>query len=345
MTESHPGFFERAEPMPLSRLAPAIGAELKDEKHGSVLVHDLKPLASAGAGHLSYCESRKYLRDLASTGAGACLVVPEMAERVPAATVPLLTRAPPLAFAKALGLYYADGSEAMRRRERTIAQSPIHPSAVIGEDVIVEPGAIVGPEARIGSGTIISSGAVIGFRVVVGRDCRIGPCASMIHAIVGDRVIVHQGARLGQDGFGFVMSAKGHTKIRQIGRLIIGNDVEIGANTTIDRGALEDTVIGEGTKIDNLVHIAHNVKIGRYCLIAGQCGISGSATLGDLTALGGQVGVKDHVKIGSGVQLAARAGVINDLPSGATYGGWPARPFKEWAREVAAVSRLASRSS
>jgi UDP-3-O-[3-hydroxymyristoyl] glucosamine N-acyltransferase len=209
--------------------------------------------------------------------------------------------------------------------------------------VIVDPLAVIGPRAEIGAGTLIGPGAVIGSDVRIGRQCAIGAHASIIHALIGDRVIIHPGVRIGQDGFGFLPSRQGHQKIPQTRRVIIQDDIEIGANTTIDRGATRDTVIGEGTKIDNLVQIAHNVSIGRNCLIAGQVGISGSVTVGDYAMLGGQVGVADHITIGEGAMVGARAGVMTNIPAGGRWAGFPAEPVIEWKRGIATVRRLVRR--
>ncbi len=216
----------------------------------------------------------------------------------------------------------------------------IDPSALIEEGAIIEAGAIVGPEAQIGRGTRIAAGAVIGYRVAIGRDGFVGPCASITHALIGNRVIIHAGVRIGQDGFGFSMGPGGHYKVRQIGRVIVQDGVEIGANTCIDRGALKDTVIGEGTKIDNLVQIAHNVVIGRHCVIAAQTGISGSAVLEDFVVMGGQCGAVGHIRIGAGAQLAGRSGVHCDIPRGEVWAGYPAMPFNLWKRQAALLKRL-----
>ncbi|ESR23471.1 UDP-3-O-[3-hydroxymyristoyl] glucosamine N-acyltransferase [Lutibaculum baratangense AMV1] len=185
------------------------------------------------------------------------------------------------------------------------------------------------------------SGTVVGPRVRIGRDCRIGPQATVLHAAIGDRVIIHPGVRIGQDGFGYEMSPEGHRKVPQIGRVVIQDDVEIGANTTVDRGALGDTVIGEGTKIDNQVQIGHNVRIGRHCVIVSQVGLSGSSTLGDFVVIGGQAGVVPHVTIGDGAQIAGQSAVRDDLAPGGRYGGAPARPAREWMKEMTVLKKIA----
>jgi UDP-3-O-[3-hydroxymyristoyl] glucosamine N-acyltransferase len=337
----HMGFFHRAGPFPLRMVADTIGAELSHSADGIRTIHDVRSLRHAGPGHLTFFENKKYIGQLASTQAEACVLASAFATRAPGATAALTTPSPYLAFALAVALFYADG---LRSKAAASAADrdggAVHPSAQIAEGVTIEPGAVVGREAVIGRGTTVAAGAVVGYRVVLGSDCYVGAGATITHALVGNGVIVHAGARIGQDGFGFAMSAKGHRKIPQIGRVIIGDDVEIGANSTIDRGSLSDTTIGEGTKIDNLVQIAHNVVIGRHCVIVSQSGVAGSAELGDFVIMGAHSGVIGHVKVGSGAQIAGMAHVKNDVEPGARMGGTPARPFKDWAREVAALKQL-----
>ena len=199
---------------------------------------------------------------------------------------------------------------------------------------------VIGPRVEIGAGTLVAAGAVIGPGVCIGRDCAIGAGASVLHALIGDRVIIHPGARIGQDGFGYLPSPKGHQKIPQARRVIVQDDVEIGANTTIDRGSTRDTVIGEGTKIDNLVQIAHNVSVGRHCLIASQTGISGSSQVGDFVMMGGQVGIADHVTVGAGAMLGAQSGYMSNVPAGARWIGSPAQPVRDFMKGVAVLRRL-----
>jgi UDP-3-O-[3-hydroxymyristoyl] glucosamine N-acyltransferase len=341
----HPGFFERAGPFPLRAVAAAAEAKAADGVDPDLPIQDVRPLDSAGQGDISFLDNRKYLPILAHTGASACLVAPKFASHAPNATACLLTTEPYRAFARVMTLFYPDALKPKAAIQDAVSRSgpPIHPSAVIEPGAIVEPGAIIGPEARIGSATTIAAGAVIGYRVHVGRDCFIGPNASLTHALLGNHVTIHAGVAIGQDGFGFAMGLGGHLKLPQIGRVVIQDHVEIGANTTIDRGALHDTVIGEGTKIDNLVQIGHNVVIGRHCIIVAQTGISGSAELGDFVALGGQVGILGHVKIGSGAQIAASSNVRGDVPPGARWGGTPAKPVRLWFRELTLLRKLAER--
>lgn len=337
----HPGFFHRAGPFPLSLIAETIGAELVRAQDAQAMITDVRALRDAGSADLAFFENRKYGAQLAGTKARACILASADASRVPGGTAALTAPKPYEAFARALTLFYAD---AMRSKAAGSAAEPdgrlVHPSAQIGEGVTIEPGAVIGRDVVIGAGSTIAAGATVGYRCVLGDDCYVGAGATVTHARIGKGVIIHSGVRIGQDGFGFAMSGKGHLKVPQIGCVIIGDNVEIGANTTIDRGSLSDTVIGEGTKIDNQCQIAHNVVIGRHCILVAQTGIAGSSELGDFVVMGARSGVLGHVKIGNGAQIAGMAHVKNDVEPGARMGGTPARPFQEWAREVAALRKL-----
>jgi UDP-3-O-[3-hydroxymyristoyl] glucosamine N-acyltransferase len=343
----HPGFWAPAGPFPLSELAAYTGAQIPEEfeSKGGQLIAGVKALDDAGDRDVSFFENRKYLAALRESQAGAVFVSPQNAKHAPLHAVPLLSKDPYRAFARSLELFFPDAGFPKVASPAAAGAASIDASASVEEGAIVEAGAIIGPEVQIGRGTRIAAGAVVGFRVAIGRDCYIGPCASITHALIGNRVILHAGVRIGQDGFGFAMSAAGHYKVRQTGRVIIQDDVEIGANATVDRGALKDTVIGEGTKIDNLVQIAHNVVIGRHCVIAAQTGISGSTILEDFVAMGGQCGTVGHIRIGAGAQIGAQSGVASDIPRGERWGGYPAKPMGTWAREVALLKRLTRRKA
>ncbi|ODT29530.1 MAG: UDP-3-O-(3-hydroxymyristoyl)glucosamine N-acyltransferase [Hyphomicrobium sp. SCN 65-11] len=339
----HPGFFERAGPFTAAELAERIGATLRPGDDGACALSDLRPLGEAGPAHLTFVDNRKYLEQLTTTRAAACIMAPAFADRLPAGVVALLMAAPYRGFALALQAFYPTSLKPKTAGydAREEGGSAIHPTARIEPGAIIEPGAVVGREAWIGTGTTVAAGALIGYRVTVGRDCFIGPGVALTHALVGDRVILHAGVRIGQDGFGFAMGAGGHLKVPQIGRVIIQDDVEIGANSCVDRGALKDTVIGEGTKIDNLVQIGHNVVIGRRCVIVAQTGLAGSSVLEDFVVMGGQSGVAGHLKVGAGAQIAGASHVTENVPPRARMIGTPALPIREWTRERVVLRRLA----
>lgn len=338
-------FFSRRGPFSLAEICRSADLAVPEDQPGDRLFHDIAPLEGAGAGHVCFLDNPAYVAQAGQSQAGICLVSARLERHAPVSSIKLVSREPYRAFARVAAAFYPSSVKPMSLFHAT-GVSPgamVHPEARLEPGVIVDPGVVIGPKAEIGSGTVVQAGAIIGPQVRIGRDCGIGAGATVLNALIGNRVIIHGGVRIGQDGFGFAMGPAGHLKVPQIGRVIVQDDVEVGANTTIDRGATRDTVIGEGTKIDNLVQIAHNVSIGRHCIIVAQVGISGSSVLEDFVALGGQVGVIGHVRIGMGAQIAATSNVNSDVPPGARWGGTPAKPVREWFREVTALKNLAAR--
>lgn len=332
-------FFPPHEGISLGELAVRLGAELSDASVSGRLVRSVSPVARAGEGDVCYMLSRKFRSELETCNATAIICDKQIVPLVPAHVPVLLSSAPHTAFAEAGALLHP---EAMRPSLVT-SQSGISPAAVVDPSARLEPGveieatAVIGAGAEIGENTRIGPGAVIGAGVKIGRNCTISAGASIFCALVGNDVIIHPGARIGQDGFGYAPARTGMIKIVQVGRVIIQDAVEIGANTTIDRGTMDDTVIGEGTKIDNQVQVGHNVRIGRFCGIVSQVGIAGSTKIGDGVMIGGASAINGHITIESGVQIAAMSGVASDIPAGERYGGIPARPMRDFLRDVGEI--------
>jgi len=340
-------FFTPGPPRSLREIAAVAGAQVH-ERDADRMIRGVAPLEAAGPDDIAFLDNPLYVELFTATKAGACLVSPRHAGRAPEGVAILTTPEPYRAFALVSLLFYP---EAMRpvglsgaEPEGIAPSAHVDPSARLEAGVRVEPGAVIGPRVEIGRGTVVGANAVIAHDVKIGRDGVVGAGSTLQYALVGDRVILHPGVRIGQDGFGFAMGPRGHLKVPQVGRVIIQSDVEIGANTTVDRGAMRDTVIGEGTKIDNQVQIGHNVVIGRHCVIVSQVGISGSSVLGDFVAIGGQTGIAGHVTIGDGAQIAAVSVVKDPVPARARWGGVPAKPVRQWFREMATLKRLSERA-
>ncbi len=328
-------FYDRAGPFRLGDLAQRLGAAVAPGGDPDAWVLDVAGLAEAGPGDLSYFADPRYDTAFTASAAGFCLV----AERTEARTgvALLVAPTPQQAFAAAARLFYPDV-------DGGAPYGPgVDPTASLGEGVLVGGGAVIGPGAELGPGVMVEPGAVIGRGCVIGAGSRIGAGCTISHAVLGQRVTVKPGARIGQAGFGFANGTNGAVKMPQLGRTLIEDDVEIGANTTVDRGAMGDTVIGAGTKLDNQVQVAHNVRIGRSCLIAAQIGISGSSRIDDYVVMGGQVGVGGHIKIGKGARVAAKSGIFRDIEPGAEVGGFPAVPVRDWHRQNVALARLGKR--
>ncbi|TAN76979.1 MAG: UDP-3-O-(3-hydroxymyristoyl)glucosamine N-acyltransferase [Magnetospirillum sp.] len=331
-----PRFFPLAGPFDLDRLAAIAGAEIAPGTDPSLVISDVAPLDAAGPGQIAFLDNRKYIAAFAATRASACIVHPDLANRAPMGMALLLSRDPYRAYAMVAQAFHPVSTPTP-----WIAPTAwVDPLAVVEEGVRVEPGAVIGANARIGAGSCIRANAVIGEGVELGEGCVVGAGATVSHALIGKRVTIYPGARIGQDGFGFAMGPKGHLKVPQLGRVIIGDDCEIGANTTIDRGSGPDTIIGPGCWIDNLVQIGHNVQLGRGCVLVAQVGISGSTRLGDFVAAGGQAGFAGHLSIGSGARIGAQGGVIRDVGPGESVGGTPAVPLNDWLRQSAMLAKM-----
>jgi UDP-3-O-[3-hydroxymyristoyl] glucosamine N-acyltransferase len=342
---SEPKFFVFPGNVLLKDIASWAEAEIH-RGDGALEVSGVAPLENAGQGSLVFFDNTAYLKQLEQTTAAACLVKDRHKDKVPDGVAVLVCSDAYRSWAKVLARLYPDAMVPKDPGEASVSdRAVIDPSASLEKNVTVEPGVVIAADAEIGEGSVIRANAVVGKGVKIGRDCVIGPNTTVQHSILGNRVFLHPGVCCGQDGFGYAMGPQGHLKVPQVGRVIIQDDVEIGANTTIDRGANRDTIIGEGTKIDNQVQVGHNVVIGRHCVIVSQVGLSGSCTLEDFVAIGGQSGVRGHVTVGMGAQVAAVSSVNDDLPAGGRYGGTPAKPAKQWFREVAAVRKLAERGS
>ena len=326
-------FFSRSGPHPLEVVAQAACGTVR--KH-DLLIEGIAPLQTAGPNEVSFLDNRRFVSALKQTMAGAVIVHPEMEEWVPTATVPILTTEPHVGWAQVATLFHPVPA----------AVPGIHPSAIVAEGAVVDPSTEIGPlcvieaEAEIGPGCRIGPSAVIGRGVVIGRDCRIGAHVSLSYALLGARVYVYPGARVGQEGFGFAPTKTGFLTAPQLGRVILEDDVEVGANTTIDRGSTQDTVIGAGSRLDNLVQIGHNVVLGRCCVIVGQAGIAGSAVLEDFVQVGGQAAIGGHLRIGGGARIGAQAGVMWDIPAGVDVVGFPAQPKRDFFRQMAALRRM-----
>lgn len=336
-------FFHREGPFSLNELAGRIDARVAEGTDGEQSFSDVAPLDRATAEQVSFLDNPKYVGAFKESKAGAAIVAPKFADQAPAGMALLISDQPYRSYALAAQAFYPASVKAAPTFGEAGSISPaahVHDSAKIGDGVTIEPGAVVSENCEIGAGAVIASNAVLSKGVTVGARSYIGPGASVAFAHVGDDVLIHAGVCIGQDGFGFAMGLPTHEKIPQLGRVIIQDNVELGANSTVDRGAGPDTVIGAGTKIDNLVQIGHNVQIGQGCIIVSQSGISGSVEIGDFVALGARAGVAGHLKIGDGAQLASRSSLIHDIPAGEKWGGTPAQPVRAWQRELIAIKKL-----
>lgn len=337
-----PRFFKNTGPHSLAKILNVSDARLENDVPAEErLIADVLPLSDAQPSHISFLDNRKYSQELTQTKAGYCFVRPDDVKHVPAGTVALVSDQPYIAYALVAQLFYPNqAAQAHIASSAHIADNAeIGPGCEIGHNVVISAG------VRIGSAVIIDANTVISENVTIGDETYIGSNVTISHADVGKSCQIHPGVRIGQRGFGFAMSPKGHVEVPQLGRVLIGNGCEIGANTTIDRGAGPDTIIGDGTRIDNLVQIGHNVQTGTNCVIVAQSGISGSTKLGHFAVIAAQVGIAGHLKIGDGAVCVARAGVMRDVGKKEHVGGAPAVPHKQWLKQQAFLMRQVSKTT
>lgn len=332
-----PDFFTKVSGFTVSQIAELTGCRIHGVNNPDLFLENLAPLDKAGKGDLAFFDNVKYRELFKKTKASACFIAEKNIVHAPENVILLVSPAPYTAYARAANAFYPDKWPNAGIRKQALVDS----SATIGPGCIIEDGVIIKAGAIIGENCWIESGAIISEYVKIGDNCRIGMNATVSHCHIGNAVRIYAGVRIGQDGFGFAVDKNGFIKVPQLGRVIIGDHCEIGANTTIDRGAGPDTIIGAGTWIDNLVQIGHNVKTGKGCIIVSQVGISGSTELGDYVVLGGQAGIAGHLKIGSGARIGAQTGVIRDIPAGVEHLGMPSVPSKQFMRQAAILANLA----
>ena len=328
-------FYNVKENVTLAQVAEVTSAVLADAAKGNEIIGDIATMENATAEDICFFYDRKGKDKAAHMQAKACVTTEELQPFVPLNVIVLVCADPKIAYIKLNEFMYME----KKHLPSIDVSAKIAKSAIIGQNCFIGANVVIEDNVVIGDGCVIEPNAVIANGCKIGNNCRIGNNASIAYSVIGDNCYIYTGARIGQDGFGFQLIGGQHHRIPQLGRVIIGNDVEIGANACVDRGALDDTVIGDGCRIDNLVQIAHNDKMGRGCVIVSQVGIAGSCTLGDYVVLGGQVGLADHLNIGSGAQVAAQSGAMRDIEAGAVMMGSPCVPFKDYMRQVAFLQK------
>ena len=332
-------FFGYAGPLSLTTIAAAADGAFDGDAER--LFDGIASLEAATAKEVSFCEAPRYAPALKATKAGAVLVPEALAEQVPPGSIAITCARPASAFSKVAGLFHPRP----RPEARIDPTAVVAPDAVIGEGTEIGPMSVIGAGARIGKGCLIGPLVTVGPGVVLGEGCVLHSHSSISHAICAEAVVLHPGARVGQEGFGFTVTPDGRFETApQLGLVELGRGVEIGANSCVDRGALANTVLGEGTRLDNLVQVGHNVRTGRGCILVAQVGVSGSTVMGDYVSAGGQAGFAGHLSIGNRARIAAQAGIIADLAPGAEVFGTPAVPIREAFRTLHVLRRLTAES-
>lgn len=342
-------FFKNEGPFTLDEMASRCGAVLYRADEGGKTVADVAALADAGPDHLAFLDNVKYKDAFKASRAGACIVAEKMVEDAPQGMALLVSKNPYRSYALAAAMFYPGSLPHYRHADDdpdfggVSPRAVIHASACVGANCVIGPNVVIERQVKIGAGCIIEANTVIGPGVEIGEACHIGNNCSISHAVIGRGVRLHNGVRIGQDGFGFALDPAGFIPVPQLGRVMVGNGANIGANTTIDRGAGPDTVIGDGAIIDNLVQLGHNVQVGKGCVIVAQVGISGSTKIGAYSMIGGQAGLAGHLEIGQAVKIGAQSGVSKSIPDGMEVMGTPAQEKRRHWKELATLKRLSER--
>jgi len=325
-------FHESVGPVDLARLLASLPVSpvVDLRRAAGVLVHGADDLGTADSGEIALAATPEYRDALKSTHASAVIVSPALRDLVPPGVIPIVSDRPHALFVDLLEQLYP-------RALQSAGAARQGDAALLEVGVVVGPNVVIGAGVEIGRNTVLGPNSTIGPGVAIGRNCVIGPNVTIECAYLGNNVVLHAGCRIGSEGFGWLDQGSRNRKIPQLGRAILQDGVEIGANSTVDRGALGDTVVGEGTKVDNLVQIGHNCRIGRYCLIAGTAALGGGTVIGDGVLVAGGVGTVGHLHIGNGSILSARSLVTKDVPAGQRVAGYPAQDYREWQREIAGL--------
>ena len=337
-------FFEKSGPYKLKELSDIIKGKISSSNFEDILIDDISSLNLANSKSISFFSNLSFSEELKNSSAGACIIKEEHKNFASEGMPLIFVEDPYLGFALISQKFYPkELNQDYLSGVKDGQESGVSKTAVIGKNSVIEKGAVIGDLVNIGNNTFIGSNSVIAANVQIGENCFIGANVSITHSIISNNVIIHNGTCIGQDGFGFAMTSSGHEKIPQIGLVEIDDNVEIGSNCTIDRGTSENTLIGRGTKIDNMVHIAHNCIIGKNCILTGMVGLAGSTILEDFVVMGAKSGATGHLTIGKGSQVAAKSGITKDLAPGKKWAGWPAKEMDEWKKELINIRKLSKK--
>lgn len=329
-------FFSNNGPFTLDEIAKVSGSAIYNQNIENILIHDLSPLEDAEKGHISVFNNKKYINSFINSKATACFTTSKDVDIANKDMILLISDNPYKSYALTSALFYPENVNKPIKSSNVYIDN----SAILGSNCVIASGVVIGPNVIIGNNCRIGANTVIEQGVLIGNNCDIAPSVTISHAIIGNNIRIKPGTCIGQEGFGFASDKNGHYKVAQLGRVIIKDNVFIGANCCIDRGSGHDTVIEENSMLDNLIQIGHNVEIGKNSILVAQVGVAGSTKIGDFVVAGGQVGFSGHLKIGSGAQIAAQSGVINDIKPGEAYGGYPAQPIRIWHRQTAMIKKL-----